>query len=182
MQTTRWTYDDYVKLPDDGNRYEIIDGELFVNPSPVPRHQDIVLNLAIALRLYFHALGGGKVYISPLDVVLAEDGVVEPDLVVIKSERASIIGDRNVKGVPNLVIEVLSDGTRRVDEGRKRKLYERSGVDEYWIVDPEIELVKLYRRTGAAFATATEISNDDGGVITSPLLPSFSLDIREVFA
>ena len=92
VQTTRMTYDDYVKLPDDGNRYEIIDGELYVNPAPVPRPQDIVLNLAIALRLYFHELGGGKVYIAPLDVVLAEDGIVEPDLVVIRSERASIIG------------------------------------------------------------------------------------------
>jgi Uma2 family endonuclease len=182
MQTTRLTYDDYVKLPDDGNRYEIIDGELYVNPAPVPRHQDVVLNLAIALRLYFHAFGGGKVYISPLDVVLAEDGIVEPDLVVIKSDRTSIIGHKNVRGVPNLVVEVLSDGTRRVDEGKKRRLYERSGIDEYWIADPELEIVKIYRRTGVAFERTAEFNNDDGGTITSPLLPDFSLDVREVFA
>ena len=182
MHTTRLTYDDFVKLPDDGNRYEIIDGELYVNPSPVPRHQDIVLNLAIALRLYFHEHGGGKVYIAPLDVVLAEDGIVEPDLVVIRSERTSIIGDKNVRGVPNLVIEVLSDGTRRVDEGKKRRLYERSGVDEYWIVDGESEVVKIYRRAGTAFGTAAEINNDDGGSITSPLFPNFTLNVREVFA
>lgn len=180
--TTRLTYEDYVRLPDDGNRYEIIDGELYVNPSPVPRHQDIVLNLAIALRLYFHAHGGGRVYISPLDVVLAEDGIVEPDIIVIKTDRVSIVGETNVQGAPNLVVEVLSDRTRRVDELKKRKLYERSGVDEYWIVDPGIELVKIYRRSNAIFELAAEIDTDAGGAITSPLLPGFSLDVREAFA
>lgn len=182
MQTTGLTYDDYVRLPDDGNRYEIIDGELYVNPSPVPRHQDIVLNLAIALRLYFHDFGGGKVYISPLDVVLAEDGIVEPDLVVIKTDRASIISEKNLRGVPNLVIEVLSASTRHVDEGKKRRLYERSGVDEYWTVDGENELVRIYRRSGPAFVLAAELNNDDGGTISSPHLPTFTLNVREVFA
>jgi Uma2 family endonuclease len=180
--TTRLTYEDYVKLPDDGNRYEIIDGELYANPAPVPRHQEILVNLAVPLRLYFRAHGGGKVYVSPIDVLLADDGVVEPDIIVLKSDRAAIVGEMNVKGAPNLVIEVLSDGTRRIDEGKKRKLYERSGVDEYWIVDPDAELVKIYRRVDGAFQHAAEINADDGGTLTTPLLPSFSLDVREVFA
>lgn len=180
--TTRLTYEDYVKLPDDGNRYEIIDGELYVNPSPVPRHQDIVFNTASAFRQYFKTHGGGKAYISPLDVILAEDAIVEPDIIVIKTERASIVDKKNLKGAPNLVVEVLSDGTRRVDEVKKRKLYERFGVDEYWIVDPEVELVKIYRLVAGAFQHAAEINADDGGTITSPLLPGFSLDVREVFA
>ncbi|HEV7237789.1 MAG TPA: Uma2 family endonuclease [Thermoanaerobaculia bacterium] len=180
--TTRLTYEDFVKLPDDGNRYEIIEGKLYVNPAPVPRHQRIVKNLLLSLELYFRAHHNGEVLQSPIDVVLAEDGIVEPDLIVIKSERASIVGEKNVKGAPNLVIEVLSDGTRRIDEGKKRKLYERSGVDEYWIVDPEAELVKIYRRVDAAFQHAAEFNADDGGTITTPLLPGFSLDVREVFA
>ena len=179
---TKLTYDDYVKLPADGKRYEIIDGELYVNPAPVPRHQFIVLNLAVPLRAYFKKHGGGKVLIAPVDVVLTRDTIVEPDVVVIKDDRASIIGAKNIQGVPHLVVEVLSDGTRRYDEIQKRKLYEHAGVDEYWIVDPETELVKIYRSSGSTFARAEEIDTDTGGTITSPQLPGFALPIAEVFA
>ena len=180
--TTRLTYEDYVKLPSDGKRYEIIDGELFVNPAPVPRHQWIVGNLFFALRLYFKAQGGGRAYISPIDVLLGDDNIVEPDVIAILADRVAIVGEKNVKGAPNLVIEVLSDGTRRLDEIHKRKLYERGGVDEYWIVDPELELVKIYRREGTQFARVAEVGTENGGTITTPLLPGFALDVTDVFA
>jgi Uma2 family endonuclease len=178
--TTRLTYEDYAKLPDDGNRYEIIDGELYVNPSPVPRHQFIVsaLNAAFMNYSYRH---GGKVAGS-LDVVLANDKIVQPDVLFIKEDRASIIGPKNIQGPPHLVIEVLSDGTRRYDEVQKRKLYESAGVDEYWVVDPELELVKIYRLQDRAYTKTAEIDTDGGGVITSPLLPGFELPIARVFA
>src|SRR5207253_7050378 len=114
-------------------------------------------------------------------VVLANDSIVQPDLIVIKSDRSSIIGPKNIQGAPNLCIEVLSESTRRRDEIEKRKLYERGGVDEYWIVDPELELVKIYRRAGAAFERVAEISTETGGKITTPLLPEFALDVSEVF-
>ena len=176
--TTRLTYDE---LPDDGKRYEIIDGELYVNASPVPRHQDIVGNLYFALRVWFKA-NGGKVFVAPLDVVFDTWNVVEPDIVAINPNRMAILGEKNVQGAPSLVIEVLSDGSRRADEIGKHKLYEQGGVDEYWIVDPELELVKIYRRTTTAFARVAEIGTEDGGAITTPLLPGFSLDVADVFA
>jgi len=176
------TYEDYVKLPNDGKRYEIIDGELVVNPSPVPRHQRIVRIILGRIDRYFEQHGGGEVFVAPLDVVLADDAIVEPNVIVIKKDRASIIGEKNIQGAPNLVVEVLSDGTRRKDEIEKRKLYERYGVDEYWIVDPELELVKIYRREGDAFARVAEIATETGGTITSPLLPGFALDVNDVFA
>lgn len=179
--TTGLTYDDFVKLPDDGKRYEIIDGELFVNAAPVPRHQDIVGNIYFALRVWFKA-NGGKVFVSPLDVVFDEYNIVEPDVIAINPARMAILGDKNLQGAPSLVVEVLSDGSRRNDEIKKRKLYDQGGVDEYWIVDPEIEQVKIYRRTAVAFQRVAEINTDDGGAITSPLLPGFTLDVHDVFA
>jgi Uma2 family endonuclease len=179
--SSRLTYDDYVKLPDDGKRYEIIDGELYVNPAPVPRHQFIIAVINAAFVNYARE-HGGRVAGAPIDVLLGDDRIVQPDVIFIKNERASIIGPKNIQGPPHIVVEVLSDGTRRYDEIQKRKLYESSGVDEYWVVDPEIELVKLYRATGGVYVKAAEISTEHGGAITSPLLPGFSLSIAEVFA
>jgi len=175
--TTRLTYDDLLQLPEEeGKHYEIIDGELLVNASPVPRHQRIVGNLYYAVRAYVET-HGGEVFVSPLDVLFDRHNVVEPDILVIKVDRTSIVGPKNIQGAPNLVIEVLSDGSRRKDEVQKRKLYDRFGVDEYWIVDPELELVKIYRRTAAAFERVAE----EGGTITTPLLPEFALDVRKLF-
>lgn len=179
--STRMTYKDFAELPDDGKHYELIEGELILNPSPVTRHQQIVLRIAVRLDTYFIEHGGGEVFIAPLDIVLADDVVLEPDLMVVRGDRKSIVGEKNIQGAPNIVVEVLSDGTRRKDEILKRKLYERYGVDEYWIVDPVIDVVKVYRHDGASFVRAVEISAESGGEITSPLLPGFTLDVNFVF-
>jgi Uma2 family endonuclease len=179
--TTRLTYDDLLALPADGNRYEIIDGELYVNPAPATQHQRISRILLVRIGHYLELHGGGEVFGAPLDVVFANESVVQPDILVIKADRASIIGEKNVHGAPNLCIEVLSPSTRGVDEIEKRKLYERGGVDEYWIVDPEGELVKIYRRSGGAFEPVAEISTETGGTITTPLLPHFAIEIGDVF-
>jgi Uma2 family endonuclease len=179
--STKLTYDDYVKLPDDGKRYEIIDGELFANPAPVPTHQFIIANIMAAFVSYSR-VHGGRAAGAPIDVLLGEGQIVQPDVVFIKNDRAPIIGAKNIQGPPHIVVEVLSDGTRRNDEIKKRKLYESAGVDEYWVVDPEPELVKIYRAKGREYTQAAEINTEDGGDITSPLLPGFSLPIAEVFA
>lgn len=179
---TKLTYQDYLELPDDGNRYEIIDGELFVNPAPVPQHQRIVANLMFAFLVHLRATRSGEVLTSPLDIVLGSDTVVQPDLNVFVGERRQIIGQKNVQGAPDLVIEVLSPGTRRLDEIKKRRAYETSGVTEYWIVDPEAELVKIYRRTAGTFDLAAELTTEEGGAIITPLLPGFTLDVSAVFA
>jgi Uma2 family endonuclease len=179
--STRLTYEDYLELPDDGKQYELIEGELILNPAPVPRHQWIVLNIAAELRDYHRRNPGGAVFSAPIDVVLGQDVVLQPDVIVIRAERMEIVGSKNIQGGPSIVVEVLSDGTRRRDEIIKRKLYESYGVDEYWIVDPVIETVKIYRRIGGAFVRAAEISIESGGEITSPLLPGFALDVNLVF-
>jgi Uma2 family endonuclease len=179
--STRLTYEDYLELPDDGKHYELIEGELVLNPTPITRHQWIAGNIYHAIRNYFDDHDIGKTFMAPLDVVLAEDVVLQPDVMVILRERFSIIGEKNIQGAPNIVVEVLSDGTRKWDETVKRKLYERYGVDEYWIADPVIEVVKIYRRSGVSFVRASEIGTESGGEIASPLLPEFVLDVKLVF-
>jgi len=179
--STRLTYEDYLELPDDGRHYELIEGELVLNPTPITRHQWIAGNIYHAIRHYFDDHHIGKTFMAPLDVVLAEDVVLQPDVMVILRERFSIIGEKNIQGAPNIVVEVLSDGTRKWDETVKRKLYERYGVDEYWIVDPVIEVVKIYRRSGVSFVRADEISTESGGEVTSALLPEFAFDVKLVF-
>ncbi len=180
--STGLTYEDYLELPDDGKRYEIIDGELFVNPAPNVRHQRLVTFLLVHLYRYFEEHGGGEVFCSPVDVVFDDEDITQPDLLIVKSDRAAILEEKNIQGAPNIAIEVLSDSSRRKDEILKRKLYERAGVEEYWIVDPAIDLVKIYRRGAAGFERVAEISAETGGAITSPLLPGFSLDVQKVFA
>jgi len=179
--TTRLTYEDLLELSPDGNRYEIIDGELFVNPAPVPRHQFIAGILYARLFNYFEAHHGGIAIISPIDVIFADASVVQPDIIVIKADRESILQEKNIQGAPNLCIEVLSPSTRRLDEVHKRTLYERGGVDEYWMVDPELELVRIDRRAGSVFESAAEISTETGGTLTTPLLPDLAIDMADVF-
>lgn len=175
--STRMTYQDLLELPDDGKHYELIDGELYVNAAPLLRHQRILRRIVTMLDRYLEAHNAGEVFFSPTDVVLAEDNVVEPDAFVILSSRAVIAKVRSVDGAPNLVVEVLSESTRRRDEVMKRQLYERYGVDEYWIVDPIANHLTVYRREQNAFVRV-----ETGDVITTPLLPGFSLALAGVFA
>src|SRR5690349_18361444 len=119
--STRMTSKEFAELPDDGRQYELIEGELVLNPSPFTRHQRIVFRIGHQLQNYFDDHGGGETFIAPLDVVLAEDVVVEPDVMVVRDERRSIITARHIQGAPNIVVEVLSDGTRRKDEVTKRR-------------------------------------------------------------
>jgi Uma2 family endonuclease len=179
--STKLTYEDYLELPDDGNRYEIIGGELYVSPAPVPRHQRIVRNLVFALHRHFLDKGGGEVLLAPTDVLLGTGNVVQPDLVVVAAANAAVVKEKNINGAPDLTIEVLSEGTRRRDEIAKRKLYEQAGVSEYWIVDPELETVKIHRRVGSSFERVAEISTETGGTISTPVLPGFTLDVHDVF-
>ena len=179
LAATRLTYEDFVLFPDDGRRHEIIDGEHYVNAAPIPDHQRVLRALYFALHVYLTDSKLGEVLASPIDVVLSESDVVEPDLIVVLAARAHVIGPRNVQGPPDVVVEVLSESTRQYDEAVKRKLYDRAGVGEHWIADPAARTVKIYRRAGAAFAPAELLT---GGAVTSPLLPDFALDLAAIFA
>jgi Uma2 family endonuclease len=175
------TYDDYLLFPDDGKRHELIDGEHYLTLSPNVEHQAISgrLHLSIASWLQEHPLG--RLFFAPLDVILSRFDVVEPDLLYVSNERAPDVLGQYVTGAPDLVIEIGSPSTRRRDETIKRRLYERSGVVEYWIVDPDIEVIRINRRSGEGFARAEELSAQEDDVLTTALLPGLEIRVAEVF-
>jgi Uma2 family endonuclease len=139
------TYDDFLWFPDDGRRHELIDGEHFVTPSPSERHQRVSLDLTLALGNYLRTSRVGSMYCAPFDVVLSDYDVVEPDLLVNLADQQDILTEKNVRGAPAIVIEILSPGTRARDETLKRDLYARAGVREYWMVDPDARAVRVCR-------------------------------------
>lgn len=175
------TYDDYCLIPDDGKRYEVVHGELHMSPSPVIRHQSIVVRLTILLGTFIEKTQIGRLLIAPIDVILSEHNVVQPDVLFISKERLSIISDKNVQGVPDLLVEILSEGNRRHDEVVKRKLYESFGVGEYWVIDPALETIKVYRLEEGRFMKAAELSKEGEDILTSPLLKRFECPLVELF-
>ena len=177
----KFTYEDYLLLPEDGNRHELLNGEHVMTPSPNTRHQRISRTLLTALSNFLSEHPLGEVFDAPYDVVMSDFDVCEPDLVVVAKDQASIITDANIQGAPALVVEILSEGTRKRDEKIKRGLYERYGVREYWIVDPELELVKVYRLQDNRYGMAQELTLDAKDSLTTPLLPGFSLPLATVF-
>jgi len=178
----KMTYDDLLALPDDGLRHELIDGEHFVSPSPGSAHQLIIGNLHVLLREYLRAHSLGVVMLAPFDIVFSPYDVVEPDLIYFTTERfKAVVGEKHASGAPDLAIEVLSPSSRRRDEVLKRRLYERTGVGEYWIVDPDLESIKIYRHADERYVRAAELSSEAGDVLTTGLLPEFSVALKSVF-
>lgn len=175
------TYDDYVTFPDDGKRREIIDGELFVTPAPTIRHQRLSMRLTGFILEHLRAHGGGELFAAPTDVLLSEVDVVQPDLLFVSSDRKDQVAEACVQGAPDLVVEILSPTTRRTDETTKRKRYEQFDVREYWIVDPEIDTVKVYRRGAKGLERIAELSLEAGDTLTTPLLPGFAIPLARIF-
>ena len=126
-------WDDYAALPGDGKRYEIMDGELHMTPAPGPRHQYISHRLVFGLTVALEEAGRGLVLSAPIDVVTGKHDIFQPDIVFIATERLGIITDRRIEGAPDLVMEVLSPSTRRIDILQKSRHYARSGIENYWI-------------------------------------------------
>ena len=180
--SVKFTYEDFVHFPNDGRRHELIDGEHYVTPSPNTKHQRISMKLALAFGRYLEHHSIGEIFSAPFDVVFSALDVVEPDLLYISRERWQILTDQHVRGAPDLAVEILSPGTRTTDEIKKRNLYERFGVREYWVVDPELDEIKVYRRVEDAFARVAELSVTHEDVLTTPLLPDFSVSLVDVFS
>ena len=180
---TRFTYADFVLFPDDGKRHEIIDGEHYVTPSRNVRHQRLVRRLLVEIELYLkvNALAG-EVFPAPLDVVLSDVDVVEPDLLFVAGDQTDILTEKHIQGAPALVVEVLSKNTRKRDAQIKRRLFERTGVREYWLVDPELDTVQVFRPSAEGKLTrVVELTAEDGDVLTTPLLPGCQIALRELF-
>lgn len=180
-RSVKLTYDDFLLFPEDGKRHEVIDGEHYVTPSPNTRHQIASVNLTRILSTHVRTHGLGRVFSAPFDVVFSNLDLVEPDLLFISAKRLEIVTDKHVRGAPDLVVEILSDSTRKVDESVKRTLYERCGVQEYWVVDTVLETVKVHRREENRFGHPAELSVEAGDSLTSPLLPGLSVRVSEIF-
>jgi Uma2 family endonuclease len=176
-----FTYQDFLRFPDDGKRHELIEGEHYVTPAPKTKHQQISGALFAAFYNFVHQRRIGTVLAAPCDVVFSNIDVVEPDLLYISAEKASMITETNIKGPPDVVVEILSEGTRKTDEVTKRKLYERYGVREYWIVDPELETVKLYTLEKDRYVKIAELSKEANDRLTSPLLPGLQIPLTDTF-
>jgi Uma2 family endonuclease len=179
----RLTYRDLLRMPDDGVRHELIDGEAYVIPGPDAEHQDVLLDLGIAFK-QAAASGpvGTRVFISPLDVVLAEDTVLQPDLLVLApGGKATIV--RGIEGPPDLVVEVLSPTSVRRDRGIKLATYARFGVGEYWLVDLVRHAIEVYHlAAGAPRAYRLVRIYRPGEILATPLLPALALDLAKLFA
>jgi len=174
--------EDYELFPDDGQRHELIDGEHVVTPAPTTRHQSILMRLGAALFGYAEPHRMAKVLPAPTDVILSPHDVVQPDLLLVAVDRLDIVRNR-IEGPPDLAIEILSPSSRRTDEVLKRRAYERWGVGELWIVDPEVERVRVYRvERERRFGRALELSTEHGESLETPLLPGFTMTLVDLFA
>jgi Uma2 family endonuclease len=180
-RSTKLTYEDYLLFPDDGKRHELIQGDHYMTPAPSTQHQRISRNLVIALGAFVRLHRLGEVFDAPCDVKLSDEDVVQPDLLFVAAAHSAIVTEANIEGVPDLVVEILSDNTRKKDEVTKRKLYERFGVPEYWIVDPVLETIKVFRLNDQRYDRVAELSVESSDRLTTPLLPQFSLLLSDLF-
>jgi Uma2 family endonuclease len=175
-----WTYAEFACLPDDGNRYEVIAGELEVTPSPRPKHQDLIGGLAELLRPFVRRHRLGKIYPGPIDVLFAEGDYLVPDLVFVRREQLGTVTDRGVESAPDLVVEVLSPSTAARDRTVKRERYAHYGVPEYWIIDLGRRRVEVYRlREGQDRATVVTDRLSWQPVANGPVL---ELNLADLFA
>lgn len=178
-QQGKWTYADYARLPDNGFRYEVIRGELYMSPAPSTRHQAVVTTLVLEMYDFVRQHKLGKVYTSPIDVVIAELATpVQPDLIFISQERLDIVKKQLVEGAPNLVVEVLSPGTVQYDRQTKFYAYAEAGVTEYWLVDPDTCTVDVYVLRGRAYALLGTFGPEDQ--TQSEVLSDFTLSVGDI--
>ena len=170
-------YEDYARLPDDGKRHEILDGELYVTPAPSPLHQRVSKRLQRKLEDYFEARGLGEVFDAPIDMILGRHDIAQPDLLVVTD--ADQISGRGIEGAPLLAVEVLSPSTRRHDREVKRRRYAALAVPHYWIVDPEARRLECYRLADGDYQ---HVLTGDGGVtITHPDWPELPIALADLW-
>ena len=179
QQSKYWTYDDLLDLPDDGKRYEIIDGILFELPLPSMEHGDLIANLLHRILWPVVEPLGGRVYTAPIDVFMLDANPVQPDIFVLLPEQFGLKSKRGVEGPPALVVEVLSPSNPEHDRIVKRALYARAGVPEYWIVSPEAAIVEILTLDGAAYRTHARSAGAEP--LTSPTFPTLAAAASTIF-
>jgi Uma2 family endonuclease len=176
------SYEEFQTLPRDGSkRFELIEGEVFMTPSPNTSHQRAVARLLRALADFADEHDLGEVFIAPYDIVFSKWTALEPDLLFIRKERQSIITDANVQGTPDLVIEILSPSNKAYDRQTKLLAYEKAGVPELWYFDPEDGTAEILNLgSDGRYVLTAKLSGNDA--IVSTALPGLSLTLDEVFA
>lgn len=162
------TYEDYAALPDDGRRYEIHGGELSVTPAPGTNHQRVSRNLYDVLGTHVRTTGLGEVLYAPVDVILSDTTIVQPDLIFMAPAHASRVSRRGIEGAPTLAVEILSPSTTMIDRSTKLQLYARHGVPYYWIVDSDARTLEAYELADGAYRLVTRAAGD-----TPASLPPF---------
>ena len=175
----KFTVKEYMTTPDD-KRYQLLDGEMILAPSPTSRHQSILLRLVIPLEQFIATNGLGRVWVAPLDVVLSNTDVAQPDILFVSHTRGEIITEANIQGAPDLVVEILSPSTAQYDRGYKQLLYGRHGVQEYWMVDPDAETVEVLSLGEEGIES--QDSYQRGQTLSSPLLEGLSIDLELIFS
>jgi Uma2 family endonuclease len=174
-----WTYEDLFSLPDDGRRYEIIEGELYEMPSPSWVHAAVITNLITFLIPIVTRLGG-RWFTAPLDIFFQGANPVQPDILILLPDWSGSLTQRGIEGAPDLLIEVLSPSNRGHDLLTKRALYARAGVREYWLVDPEARAIEILTLDRDAFHLAVAVSGGDP--LVSPLLGRLPITANDLFA
>ncbi len=177
-ESLRFTYEDYVLLPDD-RRYEVIDGELYVTPASTPYHQLVKRRIEQRLLEHVQRRQLGEILDAPCDVVLSRFDVLQPDIFFIAAGRLSIMGEKYISDAPDLVIEVLSPGTRKRDRVFKSKRYARFGVREMWIADPDRKTIEVFVNAEGSLRAQALYGGDE--VLRSPLLPGLEIPLARVF-
>ena len=174
---TKLTYEDLASFPEDNLRRELIGGELIVTAAPALRHQAVVTELVIQIGLYCRE-HGGKLFPAPTDVFFSDVDVVEPDVLFVTEASVAKLETKFVRGAPDLVVEVSSPTTRRLELVRKRELYERFRVPEYWYVDLDADRIEVYRLEDDRYDAPIILRRAE--TLTSPMLPGLSIEIDEI--
>lgn len=178
IEKKKYTYEDYLKTPED-KRYELIEGELIITPSPVPYHQRIVMNIGFRLDEFIKTYALGKVFIAPCDVYLDDENVLQPDVLFVSKDRKGIIGEKNIQGAPDLVVEVLSEGTAYRDIVKKKRLYAQFGVKGYWIADPMEKTVEVFVNKDKVFVVEKTYTQND--ILESTLIGGLKIKLSDIF-
>jgi len=173
------TYEDYVLLPNDRNRYEILEGELSVTPAPSTKHQTVSGNLFKALARHVDERHLGSLFYAPVDLILEPTSVLQPDLLFVSSARRSIITERAVEGAPDLVVEIVSPTTSRNDRVTKAQVYARHSVPVYWIIDPEQETIEIYLIEAGGYHLAATLQGDQP--MPAPPFVDFKIAAKSLF-
>ena len=174
----RYTYEDYCRLPE-GSPYQLIGGELVMTPSPTPYHQMVSIKLELQMAGFVLDKGLGIVLDAPVDVYLDEEETYQPDIIFIASSRLDIIEEKRIKGAPDLVVEILSPGTGYYDLRSKYKVYEKSGVREYWIVDPQQKSVQVFCLRDGKFVLDQEAEQQ--GTVRSRVIAGLEVQVESIF-